>query len=364
MMDKKTKQFTDDLIKIVFKNGKILGYDQYNNCQLEYAECYAKLLISLYYKYKTYKENFYKDQAAEYIEYMLSLSKETKEYIYWGLPYNWGNTTTCDGFIITTAFCLKSLYLWYSEGVFKEKDKIRKSINWCMSLYTENGECGLFYSNKLNKNIYNATSITCGVLALTKEFMSDDEMKCIDKIMGSLVNVQKNGYWNYSLNKVDVDLLHQCYTCEGMFEYLHALNDEKVLNSVIKGVDFITSNIKFLNIERYFFKLSDPENFKTRIKHLLLKIYCTIKRDERRCPKTRAWSYAAYIRTLIHSYIFTNNSIYRYNLENTIEYVNENILKNHTVLFKAGVSDTYVRNTYHMLEALCYYECFMVNGEV
>jgi len=365
-MHKFVEEFTDRMIKDTIKNDKIFGVDQYNNQKLEYPECYSKFLISLYYKNKIHKDEVYKEYAKKYIEYMLNLANETDDYIYWGLPYNWGETKVEDGFLLTTAFCLKSLCLWYKEGVFTDEKIIQKVINWCMALLHNNNddEYGFYYSKKLKQNIYNATSIACGVLATNNEFLSPIESKKLEKVISTLIKVQKSGYWNYSSVKVDVDLLHQCYTCEGIFEYYNKTKNEIALNSATSGIDFLIQNEKFINIERYLFNLSDPEKFNVRFKYLLLKMYSKTRENEKRFTKTRAWSYGAYVRTLIYSYYFTNNRKYKTRLEEILIHVEKNIIKDGNVLFQSGGNNVYVRNSYHLLESLCLFEYFNTTGEI
>jgi hypothetical protein len=355
--------FTDTMIKQTIEKNKIMGIDQYNKEELEYAECYAKFLIALYYKDKSKKEKSYRETAKKYINYMLNLANENEEFIYWGLPFNWGGTKNNEGFLITTSFCLKALYLWYKEGVFKDKNIIRKSINWCMALHDADDH-GFYYSPKLKQNIYNATAVACGVLSMTEEFLTLNERNKIEKVISSLIGLQKNGYWNYSSVKEDVDLLHQCYTCEGMFDNFYVNKNLEVLNSAIEGVKFLNANKNFTFIERYLFKLSDSESLQVRLKHRLLKIYSLFMDDNKRFRKTRAWSYASFIRTLIYSYYFTNDQNYKVVLEETLSYVFNNIIIDENIVFQAGEECVYIRNSYHVLEALCFYEYFIETGEI
>lgn len=362
-MIKNIEAITDFLIDESISNIRIVGKDQYSDLNLEYPECYAMFIISLNYKYRITNNVWYRDQAEKYIGFLLELANKTDEEIWWGLPFDWGDTKTSDGFLITTAFCLKALYVWYEDGVFTDNDTIKKVLRYCFSLYCENGEDGFCYSRKLNKNIYNATSIAVGVMAQAKEFLSSKQIVKLNKSVDTLIASQKHGYWNYSNEKVDVDLLHQCYTCEGIFEYANRFDSHEALKAALTGVDFIVDNMNVEKMERYLFKLSDPEKKTTKLKYLLLRAYSILNTEDIRFSKPRAWSFGAYIRVLIYSYSFSKEKKYLKVLNDLISYFNSNLILDKSILFSVNSKDSYVRNTFHILHSLCQYEFFISNGE-
>lgn len=364
MVDK-YKDIVEAMINATIRNGRITGLDQYCQSEEEYPECYAKFIMTLYYKYKLTEDKYYYELAKKYLEYMIQLKNQHNNYVFWGLPFNWGATSNKDGFLLTTSFCIKAMYLWYKEGIIEHLEILKNSIHWCFTLICDddnNLTKGFYYSPNLQENIYNATAIACGILSMCKELLSDEEKALLHQVAIGIEQCEKNGYWNYSFHKEDVDLLHQCYISEGMFDYGYMNRDEKAIKTAISGVDFTIKEKNFIKIERYLFKFRDKENLKTKIKYMILRILYKGNFQQHRFEKPRAWSYGAYVRTLAESYYFSKDEKYLLKLNEVLDHVFLNIIKDEKVMFKEESQHVYVRNTYHLIEALTLMEYILKKG--
>ncbi|MDY0278544.1 MAG: hypothetical protein RBQ97_10735 [Acholeplasma sp.] len=358
----KVHEILDVLIENLTEQDIILGYDQYSSDKLEYPECYAMLITTLFYKYQLTNDDYYWKKAESYINRLKEISLSEDSHIWWGLPFNWGETNKCDGFLITTSFVLNSLSLWYNTGKYLDFSLIKGASNWILSLFVSNDTHGFYYSKKLRTNIYNATSIAIGSLSQISNLLSNEDRDRLHLAASSLVSIQKSGYWNYSKNNSEVDLLHQSYTCEGLFQYSSVFNNENTLKSAIYGVNFIMNKLKVNRIERYLFSLRDKEKIRTKIKHLIIKILYIIDPNNFRFSRPRAWSYAAYIRVLIYTVKYDENPLIRNRLIHIIEFVHDKILSDTYVRYSENSPIRYVRNECHMLASLAMYEYYIETG--
>lgn len=336
----------------------IYGVDEYFEPECEYPEVYAKFAIALFHKWEKKHEQRYKERAYKYLERMCELGIETEKWFYWGLPFDWGNTKKSDGFLITTCFCLQALNIWDNK---QWKNIIKKAKAWCFTLVFDcsDGEAGIFYSPKLRQNIYNATAMACGTL-LECERGEDKGKTVIFKVLEQIIRKQKaRGYWNYSDEKCDVDLLHQSYTVEGLirsYPYICDLKLKiKVKESIDKGMQFLVKRL-YLDIdkgERYLFVLSDEEKAGIKFKHCCLRCLRWIYKNEEHFPATRCWSYAALLRCLYYAEHYMDMK-YKKEMGMCLEKIHTNLFVKSYFKYNRNDRRKFIRHQAHMVEALSY----------
>lgn len=350
--------------QVIEENEKTLiikGVDQYSKEPLEYPECYAKFLIGISSLYRLSKDKNIMNLAKNKIERMLELGNVKTNMIWWGLPFDWKLTKKEDGFLITTSFCLKALILWRENGIDGLDKMISMSVRWIKNLYFENEmEAGFYYSPKLRSNIYNATAVALGVLCSDEEIYMESKMD-LSKVFNTLKNCQKSGYWNYSKTTVDVDLLHQCYTVEGIKDY--SMKTDNNISSMVShdGYRFVLTNWKVLNNERYLFKINDSEKYTTLLKHQILNTF--FKNDTRRFTPVRTWTIAALLRMLI---TFSED---KENITQVIKIIEDEIINDdfsieNSLSLKNTHKIEYSRNKYHLFESLCLYKSWILKEQL
>lgn len=354
----KVDELIEKIVKETLENRNIKGLNQYSNKKLEYPECYAFFIKSLKYLYLISKNSKYKEEAAIFIEILFEMAYEDSEEMWWGLPFNWGKTCKEDGFLITTIFCFDAIKEWDEIIEIKKIDKMKKILNYVFSLVNKEKN-GINYSKKLKTHIYNASSLTVGVLSKYNEILNNNQKLILFNVANNISTLQKDGYWNYSASKCDVDLLHQCYTCEGLLEYGKNNKNSYVLSKAIQGTDFIINKMQYKEMERYIFRFTDLESLNTKIKYLILRGIRFMNINSTRFHPPRAWSLAAMMRLLISTYQITNDKKYLKELKNLIDHIEENIIKNNSIKFSKISEENYIRNTYHMLYSLLQYKYFL-----
>ncbi len=181
-----------------------------------------------------------------------------------------------------------------------------------------------------------------------------EEKERLDRIILYIQSEQKRGYWNYSKSKVDVDLLHQCYTCEGILDYGKVTGNNDLLCTAIHGVKFVMNNIPFFETERYLFNIHDNENVLILCKHVILRGYQRFFPENWRFTKTRIWSLAALLRVLVTCWVETRELFYEEYADSLVRHIMKEISdsKKHLLV---GNNNLHIRNTYHLLEALSFY---------
>ncbi|MBT1247686.1 MULTISPECIES: hypothetical protein [unclassified Thermosipho (in: thermotogales)] len=341
------------------ENEPVLGKDEYFKSEkLEYPEVYAMIVLSYYYLFKKEKDNKWKKKAEKFIDRLISLSIKEDNTICWGLPYDWGVTEKNDGFLITTVFSLRALAKWNSEFSYKYSDVIEKAINWIFGLlyYDENiKENAFYYSPKLKENIYNATSLACGILLESGQYLWKRQKENLISVVMGLIKVQnKKGFWKYSINNPTVDLLHQSYTCEGLLLSASRLKrdlKEKVLKSAIKGVEFMDKYMFNSYIETYFFRLFDNVEFGVKLKHLLFRIFF-----KKKFRLSRAWSFGAFLR--VHTLLEAFGITLPIKLEEILKTIESQLFQNGNFRYNKLDDSVYIRQQAHVWYSLVNYLYF------
>ena len=233
-------------------NCSAFGIDEYNCNTLEYSECYAKQLIILRNLYDFNKDLKYLDQAKKILETIINSGIENERSICWGLPYEWHGNSINDGFLITTCFCIDGISRWTDlfEGY---NEYIKKAINWCFALlfYDDNlEEYAFFYAPKIKKNIYNATSIAFGIISKFNNLFTQENKNKLASVMMGIHKALKNGYWNYSQDIPEVDLLHQSYTIEGLEIAAIRCDNYNIQMVLLKDIEKSISFISKKNVFR------------------------------------------------------------------------------------------------------------------
>ncbi len=336
------------------------GTDEYCSLECEYPEVYAKVSIGLFYKWKMSQEEKYKDKAKLLLNRMSELAIKSDETACWGLPFDWGDTRKDDGFLITTCFCIQALNLWN----FKQTQKLKEqAINWCFTLVKENidsADVDIFYSPKLKINIYNATSLACGTLLECNE-LSKKQLDILYRAVKTLIFKQKKeGYWNYSSEKDDVDTLHQSYTVEGLIRCYPHIEEQALKKALLKT---IRRGEKFLvfklwtqkETERYLFSLTNNEKKSVKLKHLFLKIFRWLNIGRKHFPEKRCWSYAAYLRV---QYYYAQNieQIYSCEIKECLKKITAELFCNTYMKYTKNNNKNFIRHQAHMIEGLAYVE--------
>lgn len=335
----------------------ICGVDEYFGFECEYPEVYAKFSIALFKKWeKTYNQK-YKESAYRYLERMCELGIETEEWMYWGLPFDWGGTKKEDGFLITTCFCIQALNIWEDD---QWEHIIEKAKSWCFTLASiyPNGQAEIFYSPKLEQHIYNASSMACGTLLECTKLAPEDK-NIVYKVLDCIIYKQKrNGYWNYSDQKCDVDLVHQSYTVEGLIRSYPYISDPELKNnvkiSIDKGLKFLLNQLPVnAKSERYLFRLLDEEKLGIKIKHLFLRCLRKLHDDEHHFPSIRCWSYAALLRVLCYGECFIGEQ-YGKEIDMCLNQIHNDLFTGIYFKYKKNADRNFIRHQAHMVEALSY----------
>lgn len=363
MKNTKMIKFVLEHLKKLSENKEIKGFDEYaRDKKLEYPEVYSRLALSYFYLFKLYNDDEWKQRAIKIIEKLISLSKEKNDTIYWGLPFDWKETKKDDGFLITTVFSLQALIKWDNETKGKYTRFIEKTINWIFSLlqYDENlKEKAFYYSPKLKENIYNATSLACGILWEAERYLSEEQKRSLISVVRGLIKAQnKKGFWRYSKLNSTVDLLHQSYTCEGLLMSVPKLKDEikeKAFESAVKGVEFMDKYMYNSDFENYLYGLFDHVEFNIKVKHFLFRVLKNVDRFKNKFKKVRAWSYAAFLR--VHALL----EFFKYEGENLIstdeiiERIEKDIFNDEYFKYNKLDNSRFIRQEAHVWFSLIFY---------
>ena len=352
-----------DNITSIYNPGKYcFGEDRYTGSIYEYYECYAKMANACYFRYVVTKDKKYFEVGEQYIKKLLTLSNiDSNGYICWGLPFkNWIHKDK-SGALLCNAFSIEAIEKYNTEGKYNQI--INSSVKWMEALKVNNyKEYYYSYSPQIEDDIYNAEFIGLYSMMLCKmkKFISFEAgNEYLDQLTRLVAKQRKQGFWLYSPQKNDVDLVHQAYCVEYLIKSVIILDtsEEKysvLYNSIIEGYNFLKNILWKQGIDRYVFQLSDDIGIAEKIKHLILKLMMFFKLDnERHFLKRQGWSCAEALNCACLAKIVGLDSLDF--ADEIILYIFENLIENDKIYFSERKKEVFVRHSSHIIEAVSYY---------
>lgn len=335
-----------------------IGYDRYCLQEKEYYECYAKMANACYYQYMLKNDYSYFQTGLQYISRLIELARidPSNGFICWGLPFdNWIHDKN-SGALICNAFALEAIMKYNNDHHYD--GIIRSAYFWMESLRVDTNSIGYYlYSYKIKEDIYNAEIIAIYILLKICCYFRMDNSKHLEQLERLVKTQSKEGFWYYSPNREDVDMVHQAYCVEYLLKSIKIISVESnikkfLLDYAKKGLSFLQQNMWNAPTDRYLFRLSDSVKIKTRLKYFLLRILYLVNPNNKKFLPKQAWSCAAALQASCEAVEIFGKSSYP---DNIIRYIQDFLIDEHGVIKFTEKSDKhFVRHSAHIIEALAY----------
>lgn len=333
--------------------------DYYHDISINHSMADAKFISSISTLYEIGKITLqqYKKLLTPIIDRLTSnCIKIAPDKIAFGLGFPHNNLPKDEPYLITSSIVLQSLYS--TPNIVQKEQKVHELINnglqglkkiFFGTMLANNNSIKMpTYSPKLNCFIYNAAAYGASVLIQSGR-INNREIVLANKVISSVLNsFQEDIGWQYSKSNNIVDLIHQCYIVNALFNMTHeALANSKYVLSIFST--FSPHGEVYDRSKLY----KEPE-----LKEILNKKVIGIRKIGNNYlindnKNARLWSISEFLLLTCNAAIYHKSDKSKFLFYHSLAH--DLYQKVVDIINSQNIENKYLRHTMHALDALCKY---------